>query len=138
MECITMRALQWDYEVQVAATSILSACSVHIESEWQFPISRSLPRASAIHYVRNTKGLVPPCFMRCFITVGLCRRPLIWIPTLLYSNRRRQVSSFRVQRPSAGLRKLLDTVHEQIRDEERENMAAQAEMSGVARSEVSW
>ncbi|CAN0406190.1 unnamed protein product, partial [Ectocarpus sp. 12 AP-2014] len=42
-----------------------------------------------------------------------------------------EISSFRVEKPSAGLRKLLDAVHKQIRDEEREHMAAvQAEMNG--------
>eukprot|EP00752_Nemacystus_decipiens_P009571 g8551.t1 len=40
-----------------------------------------------------------------------------------------EISSFRVEKPSAGLRKLLDAVHKQIRDEERENMAAQAEIT---------
>ncbi|CAB1112884.1 unnamed protein product [Ectocarpus sp. CCAP 1310/34] len=49
-----------------------------------------------------------------------------------------QVSSFRVERPSAGLRKLLDAVHKQIRDEEREHMAAvQAEINGNRTGEVS-
>ncbi|CAM9684699.1 unnamed protein product [Scytosiphon promiscuus] len=47
-----------------------------------------------------------------------------------------EVSSFRVEKPSVGLRKLLDAVHEQIRNEERENMAAKTEMSGEAMSEA--
>lgn len=37
-----------------------------------------------------------------------------------------QVRSFRVEKMNPKLRALLDEVHDQIRDEERENMAAQA------------
>lgn len=49
---------------------------------------------------------------------------------------RRQISSFRVEKPSAGLRQLLDAVHKQIRDEEREKMAAQAEANSENVGEV--
>lgn len=59
--------------------------------------------------------------------VGLARRAV----------RRRQISSFRVEKPSEGLRKLLGAVHKQIRDEEREKMAAQAETSSESIGEVS-
>lgn len=44
-----------------------------------------------------------------------------------------------MEKPSPGLRKLLDAVHKQIRDEERESMAAKAdndaesEVNGVSR-----
>ncbi len=48
----------------------------------------------------------------------------------------RQVSSFRIEKPSAGLRKLLDAVHQQIRDEEREKMAAQAALNSEGVGEV--
>lgn len=47
-----------------------------------------------------------------------------------------QISSFRVEKTSPGLREMLDTVHKQIRDEERENMAALAERGGEGTGEV--
>lgn len=59
-------------------------------------------------------------------TVILCIRDVQTLLTLDLLHRW-QISSFRVAKTSAGLRKMLDAVHKQIRDEERDNMAAQAD-----------
>lgn len=48
----------------------------------------------------------------------------------------KQTSSFRVEKTSPGLQELLDGVHKQIRNEERENMIAQADFDGESMSEV--
>ena len=50
--------------------------------------------------------------------------------------RDKQTSSFRVEKNSPSLQELLDGVHKRIRNEERENMIAQAEFDGESMSEV--